>query len=54
MAILLAIIYPDHATAEQAALTARDLAQAGYLDILDSSIITKDAKGKIERHSAIR
>ena len=55
MAILLALVYPDQATAEQAASTAQGLVQAGYLDILDSSLITKNAKGKIEhqgeRHS---
>jgi uncharacterized membrane protein len=48
MAILVALVYPDQATAEQAALTAQGLAEAGYLDILDSSLITKNAKGKIE------
>jgi uncharacterized membrane protein len=48
MAILLALVYPDVETAEQAALTARGLSEAGYLDILDSSLITKNAKGKIE------
>jgi len=48
MAILLALVYPDVPTAEQAALTARGLSEAGYLDILDSSLITKNAKGKIE------
>jgi uncharacterized membrane protein len=50
MAVLLALVYPDSATAEQAASTARGLVQAGYLDILDSSLITKNAKGKIEHH----
>jgi uncharacterized membrane protein len=48
MAILFALVYPDQATAEQAALTAKGLVEAGYLDILDSSLITKNAKGKIE------
>lgn len=50
MAILVALVYPDRETAEQAALVASGLAEAGYLDILDSSLITKDAKGKIEHH----
>jgi uncharacterized membrane protein len=48
MALLFGLVYPDQATAEQAALTAGGLAQAGYLDILDSSLVTKDAKGKVE------
>jgi uncharacterized membrane protein len=48
MATLFALVYPDPATAEEAAATARGLAQAGYLDILDSSLVTKDAKGKVE------
>jgi uncharacterized membrane protein len=48
MAILLALVYPDQDTAEKAATTARGLVEAGYLEILDSSLITKDAKGKLE------
>jgi uncharacterized membrane protein len=50
MAILIALVYPDPMTAEQAELTARGLEEAGFLNILDVSLITKDAKGKIERH----
>jgi len=48
MAILFAIVYPDQQTAEQAALTARGLDEAGFASILDSSLITKDTKGHIE------
>src|SRR5215211_2871918 len=48
MAILPALVYPDQDTAEKAATTARGLVEAGYLEILDSSLITKDAKGKLE------
>lgn len=50
MATLFALVYPDVATAEQADATANGLAQAGYLKILDSSLITKDAKGKLQHH----
>jgi uncharacterized membrane protein len=50
MATLIALVYPDVATAEQAAATASGLAQAGYLNILDSSVITKDANGKLQHH----
>jgi uncharacterized membrane protein len=50
MAVLFAIVYPDQATAEQAALTTRGLVDAGFLNLLDSSLITKNAKGKIEHH----
>jgi uncharacterized membrane protein len=50
MATLYAVVYPDLATAEQAAATARSLAEAGYLEILDSSLVSKNAKGKIDHH----
>jgi len=48
MAILFALIYPDKPTAEEAALTARGLQQGGFMSILDSSLVTKNADGKIE------
>jgi uncharacterized membrane protein len=48
MATLFAVVYPDVATAEEAAATARGLAEAGFLNILDSSLVTKDEKGNIE------
>src|SRR5262245_58352012 len=48
MAYLFALVYPDQATAEQADATAHGLSDAGFLTILDSSVITKDSKGKIE------
>lgn len=57
MAILFALVYPDIATAEQAAVTTHGMAEAHYLDILDSSLITKNAKGKIEHvgeHHTVR
>jgi uncharacterized membrane protein len=50
MAILFALIYTDQATAEQAALTVRGMADAGFIDILDSSLITKNSKGHLEHH----
>jgi uncharacterized membrane protein len=50
MATLFAIVYPDLATAERAAATARDLAQSGYLNILDSALVSKDAEGKVDHH----
>jgi uncharacterized membrane protein len=48
MATLFAVVYPDVATAEAAEATARGLAEAGFLDILDSSLVTKSEDGKIE------
>jgi uncharacterized membrane protein len=50
MATLYALIYPDQATAELAAETVKGLAQAGYLDVLDSSLVSKNSEGKIEHH----
>ena len=58
MATLYAIVYPDAATAEQAEQTMRGLSDAGFLRILDSSLVTKSQDGKIEhrgeRHSVRR
>jgi uncharacterized membrane protein len=48
MASLIALIYPDAVTADEAAATATGLEQAGYLKILDSALVTKDASGKVE------
>jgi uncharacterized membrane protein len=48
MATLFAVVYPDEATAEEAAATARGLEEAGFLKILDSSLITKNEEGKVE------
>ncbi len=48
MATLFALIYPDTETAEAAAETAKGLDQAGFLKILDSAVVTKDANGKVE------
>ncbi len=50
MATLFALVYPDVATAEAAHETAKGLSQAGYLKILDSAIVKKNADGKIEHH----
>ncbi|HEY7030572.1 MAG TPA: DUF1269 domain-containing protein [Thermomicrobiales bacterium] len=50
MAILIALVYPDPATAQEAERTARGLQEAGFLNILDLSVITKNDKGKIEHH----
>jgi uncharacterized membrane protein len=48
MATLFAVVYPDVATAEEAAATARGLEEAGFLKILDSSLLTKNEEGEIE------
>jgi uncharacterized membrane protein len=48
MATLFGVVYPDEATAEEAAATARGLQEAGFLKILDSAVVTKDAEGKVE------
>ncbi len=50
MAILFALVYPDQPTAEKAALSAKGLEGFGYMAILESSIISKNSKGKIEHH----
>jgi uncharacterized membrane protein len=50
MATLYALVYPDPATAELAAETVKGLAEAGYLDVLDSSLVSKNSEGKIEHH----
>ena len=48
MATLFALIYPDTETAEAAAETAKGLDQAGFLRILDSAVVIKNANGKVE------
>jgi uncharacterized membrane protein len=48
VATIIALVYPDVETAEEAAATARGLHDAGYLKILDSALVTKSADGKIE------
>jgi uncharacterized membrane protein len=50
MATLYALVYPNQATAELAAETARGLVEAGYLDVLDSTVVTKGSDGKIDHH----
>jgi uncharacterized membrane protein len=50
MATLIALVYPDVTIAEEAAATARGLERDGYLDIFDSSLVTKDEDGRFEQH----
>jgi uncharacterized membrane protein len=53
MAVLVALVYPDQAKAEEAATTAKGLEEAGWLTILDESLVTKDENGDVnmkERH----
>jgi uncharacterized membrane protein len=50
MATLFALVYSDVQTAEEAAETAKGLEQAGFLKILDSSLVTKNEEGKIDHH----
>jgi uncharacterized membrane protein len=52
MATLFAVVYPDVAAAEAAAETAKGLSEAGFLSILDSSLVTKNEDGKVEVHGA--
>lgn len=48
MAVLFTVVYPDHETAEQAMNTAEALENAGYMNILDKALISKDENGKID------
>ncbi len=50
MAILLALVYPDQATAEQASDTAKSLESAGWLTIHDESLVTMTDDGDIKHH----
>jgi uncharacterized membrane protein len=50
MAVLFAMVYPDQATAEQASDTAKALVEAGWMTILDESLVTKDEKGEVKHH----
>lgn len=57
MATLLALVYPDEATAEKAAQSTKSLQDQGYLNVLDSAIILKNADGKVEqsdKHHPVR
>jgi uncharacterized membrane protein len=57
MASIIALVYPDAATADAAAETLKGLEEAGYLKIHNSAVITKDADGKVENkgeHHTIR
>ena len=57
MASIIALVYPDAATADAAAETVKGLEEAGYLKIHNSAVITKDASGKVEHkgeHHTIR
>jgi uncharacterized membrane protein len=50
MAILFALVYPDRATAEEAERTTHGLEEAGWLTIMDSSLVTQDEHGKVKHH----
>ena len=50
MAALFALVYPDQATAEKAEKVVEALQQEGYLRVLDSAKVTKDANGKASLH----
>jgi uncharacterized membrane protein len=50
MATLYALVYPDQATADLAVETVKGLEQAGYLDVLDSSVVKKNNEGEIDHH----
>ena len=50
MAALIALVYPDQATAEQAEQVVEALQEEGYLRVLDSARVTKDADGKANLH----
>lgn len=57
MATLLALVYPDEATADKAAQTAKSLQEQGYLDVLDSAVVLKTADGKVkqsDKHHPVR
>jgi|SRR6478735_135058 len=57
MAVLLALVYSDEATAEKAAQTAKNLQDQDYLNVLDSAVILKNADGKVEqsdKHHPVR
>ncbi len=50
MAILFALVYPDQATAEEAERTTHGLEEAGWLTVMDVSLVTKDENGKVKHH----
>ena len=57
MASIIALVYPDATTADEAAETLKGLEEAGYLKIYNSAVITKEADGKVENkgeHHTIR
>jgi uncharacterized membrane protein len=47
MAALIAIDYPDRATAEAALETVKGLETAGYLTVLEQALVSKNEKGHI-------
>lgn len=48
MALMVAVIYDDQATADAAFSTAKALESAGYLTIMDQALVRKNDKGKTE------
>jgi uncharacterized membrane protein len=48
MALLIAMVYDDQQTAEQALTTAKALESYGYLTILDQALVRKSENGKVE------
>ncbi len=50
MAMLFALVYPDQATAEEASKTVKGLEEAGWVTVLDESLVTKDENGKVKHH----
>jgi uncharacterized membrane protein len=58
MASLVAITYPDHATAEAAFETVKGLETAGYLTVMEQALVRKNEQGNIsvdeEKHPVRR
>ena len=50
MATLIALVYSNPATAEEAVQVTHGLEQAGWLSVLDSALVTKDEHGKVKHH----
>lgn len=48
MATIIALVYPSEEIADAALQTAQGLHDAGYLKLLETTIVTKNADGKVE------
>ena len=48
MATLFALLYPDQQTREAALETVHGLEDAGYMHVIESALVTKEADGRIE------